>query len=241
MLAPSSARERIAALLGVALVAGACGKPQSKKPEADPQQVTNLANTMLKNVPTPLAVPECKFADLVGGATLTRRTLIRLAQQPMPQMTTAKIERPEVADFVNPPELDSPAALTLVESSDATLKRQAAAELLSAPFYLVYHVDLVDTPIALGIKDFKNGTVGARALRYDKAGSAACVYVFFWSNDPRKQEWAVKQSDKPLIDPAVKQEMQDDLRAQMLKRIAGLAAPPPPRERPIADDRHDSQ
>lgn len=217
--------------LALACAGGCSSKPAAKLPEADPARVATLATTMLRNVPVPAGAPECKFDQLLGGATLTRRTLIELAEQEM-------IKRPEVAEWVNPTEVDSPAARTIIESKDVTLRRQAAAQLLSAPFYLVYHVDLVDTPIPLGVKDFKRGNVGARALRYDTSGNVSCVMVFFWGNDPAKTEWAMKKSDKALIDPEVQKEMQQDLRRQMLKRVAALAAPAPKTNLP-ADDRHD--
>jgi len=225
-----SARSSAHSLLLVSVLA-ACGKSAAKAPEADPAKVQKLAAWMLKTIPVPAAVRDCKDSEMVGGATMTKVTLAALAEQPLEK-------RPEHDDYVNPPDLDVPAARLLVESKDLTVRRQATAELLLAPFFLVYNIDLVDTPLAIGVKDFKRGHVGARALRYDKKGNIECQNVFLWTNHPDKQAWAVKLSDKPLVDPAVKLEMQKDLRAQMLVRIAGLGAPPPKTTGP-ADDRHD--
>lgn len=220
---------RSLALLSVLTVA--CSN-KSKLPEADPAQVTALFAKMVKNLPAPAAAPECKYEQLLGGATFTRRTMIELAKQPVEKAFQNE-------EYVNPAELDSPAARVLLESADETGKRQAAAELLAAPFYLVYYVDLVDVPIPIGVKDLKYGYVGARALRYDKTGRVACIMAFVWTNSPAKQKWAIEVSDKPRIDPAVQKEMQKDLRAQMLVRIAGLARPPTYDPTRGVDDRHD--
>jgi len=217
--------------LALVLVCSACSTSKPKPPEADPAQVTALASKMLKEVPLPAGVRSCELKEMLGGATLTRRTLNQLAHHPMPA-------QPEVAEYVNPTDLDSPAARTLIDSSDPSAQRRAAAELLAAPSYLVYHVDLVDSPLPLGVKDFKRPTVGARAIRYDRTGTPLCVLVFFWGNSKAKHEWAIKVSDKPTLDPAVVKAMQDDLTAEMLKRISALAVEPPKQVGP-ADDRTD--
>ncbi|MBA2543261.1 MAG: hypothetical protein H0V17_26705 [Deltaproteobacteria bacterium] len=226
----SSARNVLVVALAT-LTFGACGKKGPKLPEADPAKLATLAATMLKNAPLPAGARECKYEEMLGNATMTRKTLLELAKQPLEN-------RPELSDWVNPGELDSPAARQLVESTDPTRQRQAAAELLLAPSFLIYNVDLVDAPIPLGVKDFKRGHVGARALRYDKAGNLICASVFLWTNDPQKQLWAIEKSDKPMIDPEVQKAMQKDLREQMLLRVAGLGAPAPKFTGP-ADDRHD--
>jgi hypothetical protein len=228
MSARSSALEVAAVVVAVA----ACSKA-AKLPEEDPAKVTALAKAMIDNVPTPGAWKACKFEELIGGATLTRRTMLELAKQPIDPKSN------ELQEYVNPPELDSPAARVLIDNTDQTELRQAAAELLAAPFYLVYHIDLVDVPIPIGVKDFKRGYVGARALRYDKTGRLACAMTFVWTNSPAKQKWAVEISDKPLIDPAVAKEMQQDLRAQMLVRIQNLAKPADYDPKLGVDDRAD--
>ncbi len=228
MSGPSSRRD-VAIIVALSLLTACSGK--RKQAEADPQQVTALATTMLQRVPLPAGVRGCEFSEVIGGATLTHRTLIQLAHQALP--TT-----PELAEYVNPTDLDSPAARTLIESTDTAVQRHAAAELLAAPSYLVYHVDLVDSPLPLGVKDFKRPTVGARAIRYDKTGTPLCILVFFWGNSKAKHQWAMKVSDKPTLDPTVVKEMQVDLTAEMLKRIAALAVAPPKETGP-ADDRTD--
>ncbi len=225
-----SARSSVRSVLLLTVLA-ACGKSAAKTPEVDPARIKTLAARMLKNLPVPAAVRDCKDEEMLGNATLTVATLTRLAEQPLEK-------RPELEDYVNPSELDTPAARTLIESQDPSLRRQAAAELMLAQSFLVYNIDLVDTPLPMGVKDFKRGHVGARALRYDKNGNIQCQNVFLWTNHPDKQAWAIKMTDKPLVDPSVKLEMQKDLRAQMLVRVAGLGAPAPKTTGP-ADDRHD--
>ena len=65
---------------------------------------------------------------MTGGATMTWRTLLVLAGAPI-------AKDPEHAEWINPPELDAPAARTLVDpKADPTAARQAAAALLAAPF-----------------------------------------------------------------------------------------------------------
>lgn len=226
-----SARSSARSVLVLAVLVG-CGKSAAKAPpEADPAKIKALAAKMVKNLPVPAAVRDCKEEEMLGNATLTKVTLLQLAEE-------AVEKRPEHEEYVNPVDLDIPAARTLVESKDEMARRQAAAEFLLAPSFLVYNIDLVDTPLPMGVKDFKRGHVGARGIRYDAKGTALCQYVFLWSNHPDKQAWAIKMTDKPMVDPAVKLEMQKDLRAQMLVRVAGLGAPPPKTSGP-ADDRHD--
>jgi len=212
----SSAPSTLAVLAGAALAAGCASKPA--KPEADPGKVTSLAATMIDRMPPP-GFKECDGAQVVGGFTVTAPTLLALAGQPVPA-------DPEFRDWVNPPELDAPAARTLIDAkATSRAKRQAAAEALAAPFYLVYRVDLVNAPIALAIKELKRGTVGARAIRFDEQGTPVCTRLFYWQNDKAKSDWAIKASDRAVIDPAIAKAMQDDLRAQLLIRIGKLAQP----------------
>lgn len=219
-----------------ACVAAGCGSKPPKVPERDPAEVERLAAAMVKAVPVPGAVRECARPELTEpSATLTRRTLLQLAKQPL----GSGIRDAQNAEWLNATELDSPAARTLVDGGDEGTRRRAAAELLSAPRFLVYWIDLVDTPIPLGVKDFKRGYVGARAVRFTRDGRPECVYPFYWRNDPVKQEWAVERGTKKgRIEPEVQTAMQQDLRAQFLKRITVLDQPPPADDGP-ADDRHD--
>ena len=207
---------RRSAILGLTLLAVGC----KQHPEADPAKATALATKMIKDVPVP-GYTDCTGEQVIGGATMTYPTAMKIAgKQVGPEH--------EMADWINPVELDSPAARTLADAAAGdTAKRRATAELLAAPFYLVYVVDHVNAPIALGIKELKLGSASGRALRYTKNGTLQCVRVFVWANDEAKNQWAMDASDKALIDPAVAQAMKDDLRAQMLKRVAALGAPPP--------------
>jgi len=224
MSARSSARELASLLVavGVTLGVGAGAGPGcgSKSPQGDPAAFSALARTMIKNVPVP-GVAECPGAEIIGGATMTMRTLLQIARQPFE-------DTPGRRDFVNPPELDVPAARVLADdkAGDAA-RRRAAGELAAAPFYLVYFVDHVDVPMALGIKELKRGIAGGRALKYDKQGNFVCARVFVWMNDKKVSEDAIAKSDKPVIDPAIAKLLRDDLTAQLLKRISALGAPPP--------------
>lgn len=213
----SGRSSRRSALLLV--VAAACSSKPSA-PEADPAKVQALAVTMVDQMPPP-GIRVCEPTEVIGGATLTTPTLLALAQQKIPA-------DPEFREWVNPADLDSPAARTLIDpAAKPADKRRAAAELLAAPFYLVYRVDLVNAPMALAVKELKRGTVGARAIRYDRTGKVACARVFVWQNDKAKSEWAIQQSDRAQIDPEIAKALQDDLRAEMLKRVSALPLPPP--------------
>lgn len=180
-----------------------------------------ITKRMLQTFPGPGA-KECPGTEVVGGATMTAPTFMDLAHSPYDK------KKPEYQEYVNPHELDSPAARVLLDAkASEKQKRQAAAELLAAPFYLVYVVDLVNAPMALEVKELKRGTVGARAVKFDKQGSALCVRVFYWQNDKELSDSAIKRSDKAVMDPAIAKELRDDLRVQYLKRIPSLTLPQP--------------
>ena len=142
---------------------------------------------------------------------MTHNTLLKIAGQPL-------AKDPEHADWVNPPALDHTAARTLADpTADPKLARQAAAELLQAPFYLVYRIDNVDAPVAIGVKELKIGTIGARLIRYAKTGRVDCARVFYWQNTPAKNAWAIEKSDRAFIEPGVAKAMQDDLVSEYLR------------------------
>lgn len=210
MSAPSSRHSFVL----VAVLVAACGKGKSEpsKPEADPAEIKRLAERMAKNVPTPAAVRECTPEDIKGGATMTFRTLMMLGGQPLS-------DKPEEAAWINPPELDAPAARVLLDDK-ATKKaaRQAAAELLSAKFWVAYKVDLVNAPMALGVKELKIGTLHTRIFRYEKTGLPSCVVVFNFQNDKAVSDAAIEQSDKAQIDPEVAKVLREDLTAQWIKQ-----------------------
>lgn len=187
------------------VVLAACGHGAPKQPEADPAAVKTLAKKMADSVPAPAAARLCTKADYQGIPTLTFRTLLQLAGEPL-------MPNPEHADWINPPGLDSD-AVHAVGSGD----RHAAATLLAAPGWLVYKVDMVNAPIALGVKELKIGTIGARAIRFNtKTGLPDCVEVFYFQNDQAKSDWAISKSDRAVIDPAIAKAMRDDLTAQYL-------------------------
>ncbi|HWO21275.1 MAG TPA: hypothetical protein VNO30_21045 [Kofleriaceae bacterium] len=217
-IAPSARRLAAAGLFAAALAGAGCGK---KAPEANPAVFTALASTMVKNAPLPGGPPECTGEQVLGGATMTVKTLLQVANQSIDN-------RPEREDFVNPPELDSPAVRVFVDpKASETARRRAAAELATAPFFLVYLIDHVDVPMALGVKELKRGFAAGRAIKYDKQGNVQCVRVFIWQNDKQVSDESIAKSNKAVIAPDVAQRLRDDLRAQLLKRIAALGAPPP--------------
>jgi hypothetical protein len=181
-------------------------------PGADPALIQPLAAQMAGNVPVPLAVPTCAAADLVGLPDLTYRTLRRLGGLPL-------ADTPELADWINPAQLDADAARTLVDpAADADRKRAAAGELLRAKAWLVHDVTFVGAPMALGVKELKIGTVGTTIIRYDRAtAKPTCVQLFSFQNTRSTSDWAIKVSDQPLVDPRVEKVLRDDLAAQYVK------------------------
>lgn len=207
-----------------AIVLAACGKHAADKPKptADPAKVRDAAKAMADHLPAMAGAPECKDADLAAPVTMTYTTLERVAQM-VPQ------KDPEHADWINPPQLDTPAARVLADPS-ATVQAagEAAATLLAAKAWLVYRVDMVNAPIALGVKELKIGTVGTRIVRYDAATRLpTCVRVFTFQNDKAKSDWAIEQSNKVVIDPAVAQAMREDLADRYLKLLPRGPAPAP--------------
>ena len=211
----ASVRRGLAVCLGVA--AAACST--THKPEADPARLTPIMQAMDRNTPAPGGAPECTSAQMIGGATMTQLTLLKIARQP-PNIG------PEREDWINPLELDSPAARELIDPGiDDSVRRQAAYELLSAPFYLVYRIDTVDAPMAIGVKDLKRGTIGMRALRFDRKGSIECVKVLMFQNSRDKSDWAIVKSNLAVMDPKISAALRDDLRDQLLKHIPALGRP----------------
>lgn len=201
----------------VALALGCQGKP----PQADPAQIEQLARKMIINVPVPGAARNCSHTEVTGGATLTERTVRLLAKQTIDPYDTT------LAAWINPPELDSPAASTLLDAAASeTKKREAAAELLAAPFYLVYQIDNVSAPLAVRLQEMKRGSAGARALRYDKNAKVECLMIFDWVNDDRKSRQAFAMVEKSGITDEVVNLVREDLREQLLARVRSLALPP---------------
>ena len=202
----------------------ACSSKSKPPPEADPAKLAPIWKQMVQSWPGP-GIKECEGKDVVGGVTMTAPTFFALSGEKYDP------KKPEYQEYVNPTDLDSPGVRTLVDAkAAATDKRRAAAELLSAPFFLVYHIDLVSVPMALEVKELKRGTVSGRAIRFDKRGYMQCVRVFNFQQDKAVSDAAIKKSDRAVIDPAVAAELQRDLRVQMLKRIQVLTLPQQPME-----------
>lgn len=212
MSARSSAPERRALAVGVAAALG-CG---AGAPERDPAEVEQRARVMLASTPAPAAVPDCTAAAL-RAPSLTQRTLLELARETIP-------DAPERAAWINPPALDAPAARTLLDAgASVEARRRAAAELLAAPALVVFRVDMVNVPLALGVKELKRGAVGVRAIGYDRAGQATCAKVFTVRNDKATSEAAMDRSDRATVDPAVMQLLRDDLAQQLIWHVELLA------------------
>ena len=201
----SSARDLLV-LAGVACT-GAC----HRAPEADPAKFVAIADRMVNDVPAPTAVPTCKPEQLTG-APMTRRTLLQIDHRELEKI-------PELSDWMNPTELDAPAALVLADpSADDSARRRATAELLAAPAYLIYRLDMVAAPVALGVRDLKIGTIGGRLIRYDKTGAPVCVVLFTFQNDKDKSDAAIARSRaSAVVSPEVAKEMRDDLHEQYLE------------------------
>jgi len=177
--------------------------------------VTARAQQIEKNVPAPGAVHDCKPEDLAGGIAMTQRTLLQLAKIPIG-------DEPEHADWTNPTALDSPASRVLVDpNADPDAIKSAAADWLLAPFYVVYRVDIANAPMALGIKDLKRGTLGARVIRYDRSAHPTCVVVFSVQNDKDVSDLAIKKSDRALIDARIVNALREDLTQQYLLSVPG--------------------
>lgn len=199
------------------LAAAACST--THKPEADPARIAKVLKAIDQHTPGPGDVPDCKPAEMIGGATLTQVTLLKIAD--VPAHPGAERE-----DWMNPPELDSPAARELIDPAvDETTKRQAAYELLSAPFILVYRIELVDAPMAIGLKDIRRGTVSMRALRFDREGNSVCGKVVTYQQSLAKSDWAIVKSNLAVMDPKVSKVLRDDLHDLLLKHVAALGRP----------------
>ena len=189
----------------LAIAIAACGR--AKPPEADPADVAKLAHTLARNTPAPAGLRACELRELVG-ATLTHVTIAKLARDPITDV-------PHNADWANPAELDAPAARVLLDPhADPIDARRAAAVLLAAPSYVVYRLDIVDAPLALGMKSPKRGGMSGRAIRYDHDGLPTCMVVFSIRQDQARSDWAIQHSDRPLVDPDVAKALRDDLGEQ---------------------------
>jgi hypothetical protein len=88
----------------------------------------------------------------------------------------------------------------------------------------VYRAEMIDVPLATGVKELKRGAAGLRAIGYDGAGNVTCITVFTIKPDKDVSEWAMDQSDKAVVDPAIAKALQQDLKIQLRARVASLRA-----------------
>lgn len=209
-----SARSSLRSVLPLVLLAACSSKKGA--PEADPARVKALAKTMIANTPAPAGAPACKVEQF-NGPGITSRSLILLAENEMPKAA-------ERADWINPPELDAPAVRAFLEAKDDTAKREAAAAVLALKSIIVWRPETIGVPLAIGYKELKRGAVSVRAIGYDAAGNVTCVAVFSFKNDKAVSDWAMEKSDKADVDPAIVKALQQDLRQQLLGRIAAIRA-----------------
>lgn len=203
-----SGRSSPRSALALALVCvAACGS-RSARPKGSVERVRTLAAYMVDNSPRPGVVGECKPGELLGGYPMTHLTLLKLGKK------TWQAERPEYADWINPPELDAPSARVLLAGTPGDALDEAAGEFQAAKFYVVYRVENVDAPLALGVKDPKPSTVGTHITKYGKDTIPVCSTVFHFQSSKRTTDWAIAHSDRAVIDPRVAQAMREDLTAQ---------------------------
>lgn len=201
-------------LLSAALLAGCKGHGDSVA------KLQALAKLMIENTPAPAAFGECSREQL-NAPGVTARTLIQIAGNPLE-------DKPERTDWINPSELDVPAARTVVDpNASASDKDDAAAALLGVKAITVWRPEMVNVPLAIGVKELKRGAVGMRALGYDMHGNCTCITVFNIQNDKAVSEWAMDQTNKALVDPAIAKALQKDLRTQLLMKVADLRDPRP--------------
>jgi hypothetical protein len=211
------------------LLAAACGGEKKKKEppklEIDPAKVQPYAMQIYEGAPSMGSVRACTAADFPpGGMAMTQVSLRKLAGKKPDDESTHHV-------WVNPPEVDDPVVRLLVDPPagiDPHLIRQAAWQFLKAPYYIVYRVDNVNAPMALGIRELIRGTVEARVLRHETNGVATCSKLVYFQNDKAKSDAAIAQSDRTLLDPVVIKQMQDDLHDQYLKKVPVLPLAPPP-------------
>jgi hypothetical protein len=192
----------------VALAIAACG--HAKKPERDPADVQKLAKRMVDNAPP--SARQCKAEEVTGGMALTHLSLLRLGRVKYPA-------DPEHSDWINPGEIDAPAVRLLLDpEADEVVQRQAAAMLLAAPFLVVYRVDLVASPLALGVKEPRTGFVYVRAIRYTTTGRPECAFTMAVHNKPQVTDEAIEKAATvgSGVPADVIKMMQDDLRAQYI-------------------------
>jgi hypothetical protein len=216
---PSKTSSSLAILAAGLLLAAACGKSGPPVPEADPALVKQRADTIMRRAPNAGSVRVCEDADVAAGLTMTQNTLLRLAG-------AAVADDPEHAAWLHPTELDAPSARTLLDpAAKEPARRAAAAEWLAAPSYLVYRIDNTDAPLALGVKELKRGTIGARLIRHDRSGAAVCTRVFLWQNSKERSDWAIQKTDRAVVDPEVAAALQADLREQYLLQAPGPKRP----------------
>ena len=208
-----SARSSLHSLLLLTLAA--CSSKKGP-PEADPAEVTARAQLMIKNTPAPVSAPNCTVPQL-NAPGITARSLILLAGNEVPKT-------PERTDWINPTEIDDPSVRAFLDAKDDDAKRQAAVAVLAQKAWLVVRTEMIDVPLATGIKELKRGAVGMRAIGYDGAGNVTCITVFSFKNDKAVSEWAQEKSDKAEVDPAIQKALQQDLRTRLIAKIASIRA-----------------
>lgn len=223
----SRLRDAALALALVACGGGSSAPKEPPKPEFDPAKVLPYAQQIYEGAPSMGSARACTDADFQGGGmAMTQLSLRKLAGK-QPDKEASHMP------WVNPPEVEDPVVRLLVDpppGTDPHLIRQAAWQFVKAPFYIVYRVDNVNAPMALGIRELIRGTVEVRVFRQERNGAATCAKLVYFQNDKAHSDAAIDKSDQTLLDPKIIKAMQDDLTEQYLKKVPVLPlAPTPPR------------
>lgn len=199
----------------------ACGGKKEPPPlEIDPAKIQVYAMAIYQHAPSMGNVLACgDDAWTPGGIGLTQVSLNRLAK-------VAPDGDAVHEEFVNPVAADDPLVRLILDppaGTDPHLVKQAAWKFLQAPYYAVYRIDNMQSPLAIGVKDLKRGTIEARVLKQDRNGKVFCIKRISFQSDAEVSRKAIADADKqPGIPKAVIKALQDDLRQQYLKAVPVL-------------------
>lgn len=204
----------------LSLVACSGGKKEPPPLEIDPAKVEPYARDIYQHAPSMGSATKCgDDAWTPGGIGLTQVSLNRLAHIAPDQDAVHE-------EFVNPKAADDPLVRLILDppaGTDPHLVRQAAWKFLQAPYYAVYRIDNMQSPMAIGVKDLKRGTIEARVIKQDRSGKVFCIKRITFQSDPQVSLKAIADADKqPGMPTEVIKALQDDLRVQYLKAVPVL-------------------
>jgi hypothetical protein len=226
----SSRRDVVILVIALAGCGGTKAKPA---PEADPAEATKLAAAIEKATPFPAQVPDCKPEHYTDALSLTRRTLLQIANLEI-------TKDPEVDDHINPTELDHPSLRALADpATPMQARRQAAAIMLGAKRIFLYRADVHNAPLAYGINELKRGHVAMRGIVFEK-GKPICVTVFSVKNTKKVSEAAMDEVERSAgVTPEISRKLREDLRLRLQREATKLGMPRPTPPGPAAPDTDD--